>query len=131
MDTVDTEALKKEVEHAHREAFAAEDRKDLNMLLGFFSDDVIIHSSNKYINGINAVRELFERFLPTIESMSGEPTHVEVSSSGELGWDRGHTEVKYRRPEGVITEKRKYFAVWEKIDGNWKCVALSAIRVDP
>ena len=56
------------------------------------------------------------------ESYSFTIDKIEISNSGDLGYDRGISDVKKKTPNGIIHEITKSVAVYKKIDGQWKCV---------
>ena len=132
MKTVDVEAEKREIDRLTDEAFAAEDRKDLEKMLESLADDVILQVPGMpQIQGIRALREFYKAFLPTFDSMKGGPRHIEVSSSGDMAWQYGSFSTGYKKPEGTIMEKGKYLAIWKKVDGKWKWAAYSVTSDEP
>lgn len=132
MKTVDVEAEKREIDRLTDEAFAAEDRKDLEKMLEGVADDAILQVPNMpQIQGIKALREFYKAFLPTFDSMKGGPRHIEVSSSGDMAWQYGSFSTGYKKPEGTVTDKGKYLMIWKKVDGKWKTVAFSVSSDNP
>lgn len=52
-----------------------------------------------------------------------QPTHVEASRCGEIGYAQGNYEIATNAPKGKpAIERGKYVEIWKKqADGNWKC----------
>ncbi len=124
---VDIEAEKNAIQEAVRIAFEAEDKKDLEKLLDFFADDVVGQAANSpQFQGKDALREFYKGYLPTIVSIKGEFSHVEVSSSGDMAWDVGYNRAETIGPEGNVKDQGKYFAVYKKVNGKWKCSAIAS-----
>ena len=124
---VDIEAEKKAIKEAVKIAFEAEDKKDLEKLLDLFADDVVVQAPNMpQFQGKDAVRDFYKGFLPTIVTIKGESSHVEVSSSGDMAWDVGYNKAEYKGPEGNFKDQGKYFATWRKVNGKWKCSAIAS-----
>ena len=123
---VDVEKEKKAIEKLVKNAFEAENRHDLEELLNFFADDVIIQACNApQFQGIAALREFYVGFLPTIVSIIGDTNHVEVSASGDMAWDCGYNKAEYKGPEGNFEDQGKYLATYKKVVGKWKCAAIA------
>ncbi len=126
MKTVDIDSEKREIERVVKATFEAEDRKDLEGFLKLMSDDVLIQLPNvPEIQGKKAVREFYNQFLPILVSTKGGVRKVEVSSSGDMAWFSGYHLTTTKGPEGPIEDEGKFLAVYKKIDGAWKGVALS------
>ena len=75
--------------------------------------------------GSQAIRALFEGFyaLPAM-TIHWQPTVVQASRSGELGFTLGAYELSFNDPKGKpVSDKGKYVTVWRKqADGTWKVV---------
>ena len=123
----DIEAEKEQLARLGQEWWEAENRKDVDALIEVFSDDVIVQPANvPQLIGKDAVRSFFEDYYTTLVSSSGEQTRIEVASSGDMANEVGTMRVVMEGPEGTIEDKQKYLAVYKKIEGKWKCTALSA-----
>lgn len=127
MREVDIEAEKEKLARLGQEWWEAENRKDVDALLQVFSDDVIVQPANvPQLIGKDAVRTFFENYYKTLVSSRAEQTRIEVASSGDLANEAGTMKVVMKGPGGTIEDMQKYLAVYKKIEGKWKCTALSA-----
>ena len=124
--TVDIEAEKKLLAQLAQDWYAAESRKDVEAEMAFLSDDIILHPANApQLIGKKAVRKSMLDLYKMLVSISGGPTRIEVSSSGDFAYDIGRGKAVMKGPEGTFEVYPKYLAVWRKINGKWKCVAWS------
>ena len=126
MTNVDIEAEKKLLAQLAQDWYAAENRKDVEAEMAFISDDIIFQPANApQLIGKEAVRKFISEFHKMLVSISGGPTRIEVSSSGDFAYDIGRGKAVIKGPEGTFEDDEKYLIVWRKIDGKWKCVAWS------
>lgn len=126
MYMVDIEAEKKALREIIDMAFKAEDKKDMETLLDFFADDVIVQGPGMpQFKGLKALREFYEGFFKTLVTIKGESTYLEISSSGDMAWDVGYNKAEYKGPEGNFKDQGKYFASYKKVNGKWKCAAIA------
>jgi len=124
--TVDIEAEKKLLAQLAQDWYAAESRKDVEAEMAFLSDDIILHPANApQLIGKEAVRKSMLEHYKMLVSISGGPTRIEVSSSGDFAYDIGRGKAVMKGPEGTFEVDPKYLTVWRKINGKWKCVAWS------
>ena len=77
------------------------------------------------IQGKKAAREFYNQFLPVLVSTKGGLRKIEVSSSGDMAFVSGYHLTTTKGPEGPIEDEGKFLGVYKKIDGAWKCVAVS------
>ena len=123
---VDIKAEKKAIKEAGIASFEAEDKKELEKLLSYFADDVIVQGPNMpQLQGMDALREFYKGFLPTLVTIKGESSHIEVASSGDMAWDIGYNKAEYKGPEGNFKDQGKYFCTWKKINGDWKIAVIA------
>jgi ketosteroid isomerase-like protein len=116
-----------EEEKALREAdvawSAAGEKKDLDGLVSFVTDDSIQLPPNApTAKGKDAVRKEWSNILGLKDvAVKWEPTTVQVADSGELGYTSGTYTLSFTDPKaGKIDDKGKYLEVWKKVDGKWK-----------
>jgi len=123
---VNIDEEKKEIEQLYKAIIEAEDRKDMEGFLKFMSDDVLIQSPNvPEIQGKKEVREFARDALRARVSTKGGLRKIEVSSSGDMAFVSGYYLTTTKGPEGPIEDEGKFLGVYKKIDGEWKCVAVS------
>ncbi len=48
-----------------------------------------------------------------------------------MAWDNVWYRIVINGPDGPIEEKGNYLEVWEKINGEWKCVVISISSDEP
>ena len=122
---VDIEAEKKEIECMIKECEAAENRKDTEKELEYFTKDAVYQRRNGKDEGIEAIRGQFLKNIRSFVSSEHMPLRIEVSSSGDMAWVLGYFTTKYDRAEGVVEGGGNWLAALRKVDGKWKYVALS------
>jgi ketosteroid isomerase-like protein len=123
---IDIQAEKKEIERIGAEAFAAEDRKEIEKLLSFCTEDIILQIPTiPQMQGISALRKYYQRFFPRFESLKGGAQYIEVSSAGDMAWEYGSFTFEFKRPEGSVFDEGKYLLTWRKENGQWKIAAYS------
>jgi len=124
---VDLQAEEEQIRQLNQQWYAAENRKDLDAIMQqFLADDCVLHAPGiGPLEGHEAIRAFMEVFFQSLVSVSGGPTQIVVSASGDLAYDWGTTQVVLEGPEGRVDDEQKYLIVWQKIDGGWKAVAGS------
>ena len=117
-----------EEEKALREAdiawSAAAEKKDLDSLVSFVTDDSIQLPPNApTARGKDAVKKEWSSILGLKDvAVKWEPSMVQVADSGELGYTSGTYTLVFTDPKGgEIEDKGKYLEVWKKVDAKWKC----------
>jgi uncharacterized protein (TIGR02246 family) len=101
--------------------------KDLEHVLAFYADEASMFPPNAAIaTGKEAIRAVWSQLLANPGfAVSWQPTKVEASRGGDLGYSSDTYEVTLHDPTGKpVTDRGKYVAVWKKqADGSWKAVA--------
>ena len=101
--------------------------KDLEGVLAFFTDEASELPPNAPIaTGKEARRKAWSEYFATPGfAFNWQPTKVEVSRGGDLGYSMGTYELTTHDPTGKpVTDRGKYVTVWKKqADGTWKVVA--------
>jgi ketosteroid isomerase-like protein len=77
------------------------------------------------IKGLKALRNFYTGFFKTLETIDGGSTEIIMSESGDMACDYGWNRTVYKGPAGPIEDEGKYLQVMKKVDGQWKCVAIS------
>ncbi len=126
------EAEKQIIARLGRGWWEAWNRKDIDAEMALIADNIIVQPANMpQFVGKKAYREFMEEYYKILVSTVGESSRIEVSSSGDMAYDAGTMKVLLKGPEGTIEDEQKYFAVYQKIDGEWKCTALSSSSDNP
>ena len=129
-ESVDIEAEKQLIKDKSTAIIEAEQQKDLNATLSYYAEDVILQVSNTpQTQGLEALRNFLEGFFKVMVSIEGGLTEVTVSEAADMAWDNVWYRIVINGPDGPIEEEGKYLEVWEKINGEWKCLVIS-ISID-
>jgi ketosteroid isomerase-like protein len=131
-DSIDIEAEKQVIKDVVTAAFEAEQQKDLDGILSAYAEDVIAQLPNMpQIKGLEALRNFYTEYFKILVSIEGWSTEITVSKSGDMAWDYGGSQSVINGPDGPIEDEMKYLQVLKKINGEWKCVAISASSDKP
>ena len=100
--------------------------KDADAWVTFYSDDAVVLPPNEKIaTDKGAIRKSVAGLLnlPAL-SLTWQPTKVEVSKSGDLGYLYGTYSLAANDDKGKpITDSGKILEIWKKqSDGSWKCI---------
>ena len=103
--------------------------KDVDKIMSLYAPDAVWMFPNEPImNSHQSIREkLVADFADTtilFNTISGGVDNVQVSSSGDIAFARGHERLSIKKEEGTIEEIGKWLDVWKKIDGEWKCILI-------
>jgi len=94
--------------------------------LTFAAEDAVLMRDNNLIRGRAAIKERFKALqsTPGAESLSWEPSFVDVSASGDLGYTYGNFVYTTTDSLGQKTTLEGVFhTVWKRqADGQWKFV---------
>ena len=107
---------------------AAEAALDVETAIGFWADDAILQpAGSPQLQGKSAILDLYRQYFESgmVKEFSGTATHIEVSSSGDLGYEFGVNRMVLAGDDGDLLDMGKYLAIWKKIDGEWMIAALS------
>ena len=128
MITIDIDAEKKAIKELVKNAFEVEKHKDVDeiMALDYFTEDTVAHGPNMpQIKGLEALRNFYTEFFKILETIDGGSTEIIMSESGDMACDYGWNRTVYKGPDGLFEDEGKYLQVMKKINGKWKCVAIS------
>ena len=128
MNTIDIEAEKQAISDKIKTAFEVEKQKDVDVImgLGYFAEDVIAQCPNMpQLKGLEAMRNWYTEFFKILDSIEGGSTEIIISEAGDMALDYGWNRTVYKGPDGPIEDEGKYLEVFKKINGEWKCVAIS------
>jgi ketosteroid isomerase-like protein len=99
--------------------------KQVDTWVAYYSDDATVLPPNEPMAvSKDDIRKTIGNFLavPGL-NVKWQPTKVEVSRSGDVGYSFGRYEMTANDSKGnPITDRGKYVEVWKKqADGSWKC----------
>ena len=123
---VDVEAERATLRNADAEWSNAMGAKDVDGFVAAYAENGSILSPNTPIlTGSEAIRQWASEMVanPGIAG-SWQPTTVEVSTAGDLGYTIGtYEETRHDVQGNPVTDRGKYVGVWKKQpDGKWKVV---------
>ena len=127
-EKIDIEAEKQVIRDMINTAFEVENQKDVDAMmgLGYFAEDVIGQAPNMpQVKGLEAMRSFYTEFFKILVSIEGGSTEIIMSETGDMAWDYGWNRAVYKGPDGPIEDEGKYLEIFKKINGEWKCVAIS------
>ena len=131
-ESVDIEAEEQLIKDKSTAIIEAEQQTDLDATLSYYAEDVILQVSDRpQTQGLEEFQNFIEGFFNVIVSIEGEATEVHVSKSGDMAWDNVLYRIIINGPDGPIEEEGNYLEVWEKINGEWKCVVISISSDEP
>ena len=101
--------------------------KDVNQIVGFFTQDGVSMSDDIPISvGQKAIRNHTENWFSDttiiFDSYSTAVDTVEISTLGEMAFNRGRDRYVKKTPDGPVEVIGKWINIWKKIDGRWLCV---------
>jgi ketosteroid isomerase-like protein len=109
-----------------REWARAAGRGDIEAALSFWADDAILMAPGQpTFVGKAAIREFLRQSLAIPGfSITWEPEHASISSSGDLGYMVERNRISFTNENGMPqTQFGKAVTVWRKSSaGEWKCV---------
>lgn len=99
---------------------------DLERIMSFYADDaVMLPAAEPIVTGKEAIRAEWKHVLgiPGMENVS-TLKHVDVSSSGDMGYSRGTYMSRMVGTKGEpLIEPGKWVSIWKKQnDGDWRIV---------
>ena len=89
-----------------------------------FAEDGAMLQPGAEVRGHGAIREaMAAAFADPGFSLAWDPTHAEISSSGDLGYTIGRYVSTTPGPDGPVTSEGAYTTVWRRDPaGDWKVV---------
>jgi ketosteroid isomerase-like protein len=98
-------------------------------------DAIFMLQDMPLFEGEEAIRESFVAWYAdtTIDfsTFQAETLDLQVSSSGDMAYERGREQYTINAPEGMIEVRNKWIDIWKKIDGQWKAVVVIGNNDNP
>ncbi len=119
------EKWKSEVEEVEKAFNDMAQKEGLERAFEYYAaEDGVIKRSNRIIKGKEAIREWYENDVKPNETLTWQPTFIEVSKSGDLAYTYGDFVFTYADSIGVAKQNKGIFhTVWRRQpDGNWRFV---------
>lgn len=115
--------------HARSDSLqAAESAMNRDLAITFWAPDAIIQGAGSpQVEGREKISALYKLYFEGIglKAMSGKPTHLTISESGDLAYEIGVNHFTFASPKGDLLDVGKYLLVWKKTNGIWYVAALS------
>jgi uncharacterized protein (TIGR02246 family) len=100
--------------------------KNLEALLGHYSDDAFFVAPGVQASGSTAIRKAYSAALPdNYFKVSFASDKIDVADSGDLAYARGHFTEQHQDPttKKIVSDSGAYITVYRKqSDGSWKAV---------
>ena len=124
---VDVEAERATLRNADAEWSKVMGAKDVDGFVEAFAENgSLLPSNTPILTGSEAIRQWASEMVANPGfAVSWQPTTVEVSTAGDLGYTVGTYELTLHDVQGnPVTDRGKYVTVWKKQpDGKWEVVA--------
>jgi len=119
------EVYKNEIMEAEK-AFAtlAKDEGLQSAFLKYAADDAVLNRNNSIVKGKSEIKQYFEKQTLSDVKLEWEPDFIDVSNSGDLGYNYGKYTFEAKDTSGQKIESEGIFhTVWKKqADGKWRFV---------
>jgi uncharacterized protein (TIGR02246 family) len=120
--TADPAKLKAEIQELETAWADADNKRDVNTLAAFYSDDAVSMNTEKPMLIGNAAikKDLEEGFTKRPQGSTVSYEVMDVFGSGNYVTETG----KFTRKDstGKTASTGKYMAIWEKRNGKWICI---------
>ena len=124
MNLVDIELEKQGILRNLAELESAENRKDIEGILGLLAEDFVFVYRDARIEGKAETGDMLKESARNFISSKHISLRVEISLSGDMAWLLGY-ELNERERDGSIAETKQYYVItFRKIEGRWKQVAV-------
>jgi len=124
---VDTVAEAELIRNLEEQWNVALQNEDVDKIMNFYASDAVgMFPNMPIIKNHQGIRErIISNFADSallFNTYKGFIDIVEVSSSGDFAYARGHDQLSVKKADGIDEEIGKWTDVWKKIDGEWKCI---------
>ena len=124
---VDIQAEKNAIQSLEDQWSVAFQTSDLEKIMSSYASDAVIMDANKpIIIGLEGIRNhtnsMFTDTTLLLNTYSLKVDVIEVSTSGDFAYARGHQHITIKTKEGLIKDEGKWVDVLKKIDGQWKSI---------
>jgi ketosteroid isomerase-like protein len=98
---------------------------DLEATVSFYADNAVLLPPDEAVAADKAaIRKSWAAALQAFETLSWEPTKIEIAQAADLAYLTGRWQGRLKTPGGFTAVTASFGEVWKKQpDGNWKCVA--------
>lgn len=120
-----SEAAKDEIRDLVKGAVELMRARDFAAIAGAYTPDgTLLLPGRPLAKGAQAIETAWAEFFPyPFRALEYGPTHIDVSSSGDLAAETGVFSLTLETPEGPRSDQGKYIVVWHNTDSGWKIAA--------
>lgn len=122
--TADVQAEEQAIRDLSRQWTEAARARDPDRMSGIYADDAIMYEPGREpVRGRSAIRSHYaDTTQLDIREIESEITNIEVAASGDLAYEVGQFRFEAEGPQGRISDRGVYLAVWRKRNGQWQIV---------
>ena len=128
------EATVDQIRQADQALLQAEEQRDLESAMALVGPDAVFQPPGlPAIGGDEVIRRFYEErwfTLPYVE-ISGQVETIVVAASGDLAYLDGRSHLTLEISGENVSSEGKYLGVWQKIQGQWRLVAISWTANEP
>lgn len=130
----DLEATVDQIRQADQALLQAEEQRDLERAMALVAPQAVFQPPGlPAIVGAEAIRRFYEERwfrIPYVE-ISGHVETIVVAASGDLAYLDGRSHLMLEISGEKVLSEGKYLGVWQKIEGQWRLVAISWTANEP
>ena len=130
----DFEATVDQIRQADQALLQAEEQRDLESTMALVGPHAVFQPPGfPAIVGDEAIRRFYEEHwftLPYVE-ISGQVETIVVAASGDLAYLDGRSHLMLEISGEEVLSEGKYLGVWQRIEGQWRLVAISWTANEP
>ncbi len=119
------------IEAATQAWFEAFNARDLDVLVAFSTDDVMLMDplAASPVTGREAARASWTKAFATNKATELTTSTAEVVIAGDVAWRTGA--VTQQRPKGNVVGRGQILEIWKRVNGTWKLHRQVSSRVLP
>lgn len=128
------DAKVEEVRQADQALLRAEEQRDLEGAMAFIAPQAVFQPPGLApVEGREAIRRFYEQqwFTLPYGEISGEARTIVVAASGDLAYLDGRSHLVLEVSGEEVRSEGKYLAVWQRLEGQWRLVAISWTANEP
>ena len=121
---VDVAAEAQKIRERSLQWSVADSTRDIEAAVAMYAQDAVeLPANTPAVFGRGAIRTWYQSWLPdTTTSLTFATVTVDVSSSGDFGYERGTYRFVTNGPKGRSEDEGKYVTVWRRTAGVWEVV---------
>ena len=101
--------------------------KDIDKILSIFAPEAVVMNANTPASvGLQSIRKSQELWFSDTtvfhDTFTSTVDTIEVSTSGDLAYVRGHSQLSINTHDGIVKEQDKWITIFRKVDGEWKAI---------